>query len=127
MGDQCQQRLGRLTGKGLPAGTEERWKALAEPMPVPCTSIFSRSDGIVAWQACLQGEGPQSENVEVGGSHLGLGFNPAVLWVVADRLAQPLGTWAPFQPSGLAAALFPRRRRAGVSRRTVCNAGRHGP
>jgi pimeloyl-ACP methyl ester carboxylesterase len=86
------------------------WKALAAPLAVPCTSIYSRADGVVAWRACLQPEGPQSENVEVRGSHLGLGFNPAALWVIADRLAQPLGTWTPFRPSGRATLLFPRRR-----------------
>jgi hypothetical protein len=86
-------------------------QALAAPLPVPCTSIYSRSDGVVAWRACRQAEGPQSENVEVRGAHVGLGFNPAALWVIADRLAQPLGTWAPFRPSGSVAALFPREQR----------------
>ncbi len=100
----------RLTGAAFPARTPEQWKALAAPLPVPSTSIYSRADGVVAWRACLQSEGPLSENVEVRGSHLGLGFNPAALWVVADRLAQPLGTWTPFRPSGPAAPFFPRRR-----------------
>jgi hypothetical protein len=63
----------------------------------------------VAWRACLQAEGPFSENVEVRGSHVGLGFNPAALWVIADRLAQPFGEWRKFRPSGVAAALFPKR------------------
>jgi hypothetical protein len=39
---------------------------------------------------------------------MGLGFNPAALWVIADRLAQPLGSWTPFRPSGPASLLFPR-------------------
>jgi pimeloyl-ACP methyl ester carboxylesterase len=80
---------------------------LADPMPVPSTPILSRTDGIVAWQACLQG-GPLSENVEVRGSHIGLGFNPAALWVIADRLAQPTGEWRRFRPTLIPAALFPR-------------------
>ncbi len=100
----------RFTGAPVPAGTPEAWKALAAPLPVPSTSIYSRADGVVAWRACLQPEGPQSENVEVRGSHLGLGFNPAALWVVADRLAQPLGTWTQFRPSRPAAPFFPRHR-----------------
>ena len=83
------------------------WKGLAAPLPVPSTSIYSRADGVVAWRACIQPEGPECENVEVRGSHLGLGFNPAALWVIADRLAQPLGSWTPFQPGGLTAGLFP--------------------
>jgi len=107
----------RLTGDAFPAQTRAQRNALAAPLPVPCTSIYSRADGVVAWKACLQAESPQSENVEVRGSHLGLGFNPAALWVVADRLAQPLGTWTPFRPDGPAARLFPRRANAVASRR----------
>ena len=97
----------RLTGETLPASTEQL-RALSAPLPVPSTSIYSRSDGVVAWRACRQAEGALSENVEVRGSHIGLGFNPAALWVVADRLAQPIGTWTLFRPSGRVAALFPR-------------------
>ena len=99
----------RMTGEAFPAQSPAQIRRLADPMPVPSTSIYSRSDGVVAWRACLQTEGQQSENVEVRGSHLGLGFNPAALWVIADRLAQPLGGWAPFRPSASVTALFPRQ------------------
>ena len=70
---------------------------------------YSREDGVVDWRACLQQVGPASENVAVRGSHLGLGNNPAALWVVADRLARPAGRWRPFQPPTLpgSAVLFP--------------------
>ena len=61
---------------------------LAEPPPVPTTSIFSRTDGICAWQACLNKEGRQIEKIEVNGSHCGLGHHPAVVYAVADRLSQ---------------------------------------
>ena len=98
----------RLTGEAFPEHTQERMRALAAPLPVPSTSIYSRSDGVVAWRACRQTEGPQSENVEVRGSHIGLGFNPAAFWVIADRLAQPLGAWTPFRPSPVVARFFPR-------------------
>jgi pimeloyl-ACP methyl ester carboxylesterase len=66
-------------------------------LPVPSTSIYSRWDGIVDWRACLQQPGPTSENVAVRSGHLGMGFDPAVLWVVADRLAQPVDAWQPFR------------------------------
>jgi hypothetical protein len=69
---------------------------LAEGPPVPTTSNFSRSDGIVAWQACLNNDGPQVENIEVYGSHCGLGHHPAVVYAIADRLAQPEGGWRKF-------------------------------
>ena len=98
-----------ITGESFLAPNAEQLLRLAIPVPVPSTSIYSRADGVVAWQACLEVEGPNRESVEVRGSHIGLGFNPTALWVIADRLAQPLGTWAPFRPGALAAALFPRR------------------
>ncbi|NRF70229.1 alpha/beta fold hydrolase [Aquincola sp. S2] len=70
--------------------------------PVPTTSIYSRTDGIVAWQACLLEEADQAENVEVDGSHVGLGWNAAVLRIVADRLAQREGAWQRWSGAGAA-------------------------
>src|SRR5207249_4613573 len=31
---------------------------LRDPLPVPSTAIYSRSDGIVAWQSCIEDDGP---------------------------------------------------------------------
>lgn len=69
---------------------------LAEAPPVPTTSIFSRTDGVCAWQSCLNAEGPLAENIEVNGSHCGLGHHPAAVYAVADRLVQPEGAWKKF-------------------------------
>jgi hypothetical protein len=74
---------------------------------MPATSIYSKGDGIVAWQNCLEPEGPTAENIEVRGSHCGLGVNPAVLYAVADRLAQPAGTWQPFRRDGIKNWVYP--------------------
>lgn len=72
---------------------------LRDPMPIPTTAIYSRSDGIVPWQACLNELYGTAENIEVKASHIGMGHHPAALWAIADRLALPLGTqnWRPFQ------------------------------
>jgi pimeloyl-ACP methyl ester carboxylesterase len=59
--------------------------------PVPTTSIYSRSDGVVAWQTCLLDGSFEAENVEVDGSHMGIPWNTQVLRIVADRLSQPEG------------------------------------
>jgi pimeloyl-ACP methyl ester carboxylesterase len=84
---------------------------MKEPPPVPATAIFTRSDGIVAWQGCLEREGPTSESIEVEGSHSGLGHNPLVLYAIADRLAQPEGRWRPFDRGGLRSLVYPDPRR----------------
>jgi pimeloyl-ACP methyl ester carboxylesterase len=62
----------------------------------PMTSIYSRSDGVVAWTSSRLPSAPQVENIEVHGSHVGLGVNGAVLLAIADRLAQREGEWKPF-------------------------------
>lgn len=69
--------------------------------PVPTTSIFSRTDGVVAWQCSVEEETERSENIEVHASHIGMGMNPTALYAVADRLAQPEGQWQRFDRSGL--------------------------
>jgi hypothetical protein len=74
---------------------------------VPSTAIWSRGDGIVAWQNCVEPMGAMSDNIEVHGSHCGLGVNPAVLYAVADRLALPEGEWRPFERSGMRTWFYP--------------------
>jgi hypothetical protein len=55
---------------------------------VPCTSVYSQTDGVVAWQGCLGTESLRHRNIEVNGvSHLGMVHHPEVLRVVADLLA----------------------------------------
>jgi hypothetical protein len=61
---------------------------VAQPPRVRTTSIYTRSDGVVAWQACVQaGSDSHVENVEVTGSHCGLGWNREVLEIVARKLS----------------------------------------
>jgi pimeloyl-ACP methyl ester carboxylesterase len=57
------------------------------PIQVPLTVVFTRRDGIVSWQACLDRFSPYAEHVEVSSTHLGMGIDPDVWEVVADRLA----------------------------------------
>jgi pimeloyl-ACP methyl ester carboxylesterase len=78
----------------------ERQRALVEPLDVPTTSLFSRTDGIVAWRSCLEEPGPLRENIEVQTSHTGMGHHPGVLLTIADRLAQAEGEWRPWGRRG---------------------------
>ncbi|MDB5861861.1 MAG: hypothetical protein JWQ76_5550 [Ramlibacter sp.] len=70
---------------------------LRQRPPVPTTSIYSKSDGLVSWRGCLERSAPDVENVAVEASHLGMTSHPEVLRVVADRLAQPEGAWRPYR------------------------------
>lgn len=89
--------------------SHRRAKKLRGPkdLPVPISCLYSLSDGVVPPQeATIDGNPALHENIRVPGSHLGMGFNPIVLWILADRLAQPEGRWRPFAPSGLAGRLY---------------------
>lgn len=77
------------------------------PLPVPATSIYSRTDGVVLWQQCIEPTGDRRENIEVRGSHTGLVVNPAVLVAVGDRLALPPDEWRPFRPPTRLRPWFP--------------------
>ncbi|MEP7181952.1 MAG: alpha/beta hydrolase [Betaproteobacteria bacterium] len=98
---------------GHKLGSAEFHGPLRAPPPLPTTSIYSRSDGIVAWQCSVEKAGPQAENIEIESSHVGLGLNGLALYAIADRLAQPEGSWRPFdRGEGLRSWLYrdPRRK-----------------
>lgn len=64
---------------------------------VPRTAIYSRGDGVVNWQSCREAEeDSMTQNIEVVGSHCGMGFNPLIYYIVADRLGQRAENWKRF-------------------------------
>ena len=85
---------------------------------VPTTSIYSKTDGVVAWQGSIQAPckvNPHTENIEVFASHVGMGLNPSAWWAVADRLAQKHASWQPFvapKLMGLHKFIYPRSKHA---------------
>lgn len=89
-----------VTGTRIKSIPQDVLARMNDPLPVPSTAIYSRTDGVVAWHTCIDEEAPDAENVEVPGSHVGLLHNPAALYVIADRLAQPDGTHARFVAPG---------------------------
>jgi hypothetical protein len=98
------QRVQRAAGGGLiGTGCEQSWEAYKFGLdPIGCctpfwedldadvpdgvsfTSIYSRSDGVLHWRACLD---PQARHVEVGSSHCGMAMNAGVYREVATALA----------------------------------------
>ena len=81
--------------------------ALSGTPPVPTTAIFSRTDGVCAWQGCMEKTSATSESIEVESSHCGMGHHPAAVYAVADRLAQREGAWAPFDRNGWRGMVYP--------------------
>ena len=95
------------SGRSAEEQTQRFGGPLAEPPPVPTTAIFSRTDGICAWQGCMEKASALSESIEVESSHCGMGHHPAVVYAVADRLAQPEGKWTPFDRTGWRSMVYP--------------------
>jgi|TARA_B110000971_G_scaffold148595_1_gene151930 pimeloyl-ACP methyl ester carboxylesterase len=84
---------------GVTPETAQKQRLTIDPKiapPVPCTAVYSKTDGVVPWQSCIEHVEQTNENVEVVGSHIGMGFHPHVLHVIADRLGQAKKGWQPF-------------------------------
>jgi pimeloyl-ACP methyl ester carboxylesterase len=80
--------IARAQGSGSGAGRVTRRLDAAAPVRVPLTAVFSKRDGIVSWQACIDRSSPDVEHVEVSSTHLGMGVDPDVWAIVADRLSR---------------------------------------
>jgi len=91
-------RSGLIRPPRTPDPDVEVQRRLRTPLAVPSSSLYSRTDGIVAWQSCIDEPGPTRENIAIRASHCGIGHHPAALRVIADRLAQPEGEWRPYTP-----------------------------
>lgn len=97
-----------LTGnKVASAEVQARYAEGHRPLSVPSSAIYSKTDGITAWENCVSECDPITENIEVYSSHFGFVANPAVFYAVADRLALPEGGWRPFDRSGPYSACYP--------------------
>jgi pimeloyl-ACP methyl ester carboxylesterase len=90
----------------LPEYSRASWRPPGR-LPMPATSIFSKTDGVVRWHTCLHPPGPLTENIEVCSSHCGLGCHPAAAYAILDRLAAPTDPWPKFVPPAWLAIHFP--------------------
>lgn len=105
--DGVYQRRSHLHASEVRLPTREH---VSQPIGVPSTAVYSRRDGIVSWEACVEQDTALHENVEVRCAHLGFGADPATLWLIADRLAAPPGQRRPFRPPLLLRPFYPARR-----------------
>lgn len=80
--------LFRLLNGRRPPDEDALRQRLAEPPPVPTVSLYSRRDGVVAWEACTHGRRwPLARDIEVQASHMGMGWAPEVLERVTGLLS----------------------------------------
>lgn len=80
-------------GQGVDGVDPQLMEDIPLPAPVPTTAIYSKQDGIVPWNACIESEDDLHQNIQVNGSHLGLGVNNTVLDIIADRLRYSKENW----------------------------------
>lgn len=88
--------LSSVLGGGA-ASVDPSWiERLRVPPPIRTTSIYSRTDGVVPWETCRHDTSSGLvQDIEVDGSHMGMGWNQEVLKIVADRLGPDPGPWLP--------------------------------
>jgi pimeloyl-ACP methyl ester carboxylesterase len=103
--DRAYQRRSRLHANGRVPTREQ----VGQPIGAASTAVYSRRDGIVSWRACIEAETDLHQNVEVRCAHLGFGIDPATLWLIADRLALPVGDLRHFRPTTALRSLYPVR------------------
>ena len=96
------------SGQSVDESDRHMGGAIHKAPKVPTTAIYSKTDGICAWQNCIEQDTETTENIEVKASHCGLGHHPAAVYAIADRLAQPEGQWKKFDRSGLKSTVFAR-------------------
>jgi pimeloyl-ACP methyl ester carboxylesterase len=113
-------RLGASAHVMLPRAKSMRER---RRLAIPTSCLYSLSDGVVPPQeATIDGDPAMHENIQVPGSHIGLGFNGIVLAIVAERLAQPDNEWMPFSAQGLLKRALSVTVSAGPSAQTIAAA-----
>ena len=89
-----------VNGKRFKEIHNEWIERLPEPAPVPTSALYSKEDGIVPWQVCMEKmEDEIHENIEIRGSHFGMGINAGTLKVIIDRLQYSEENWMKYLSS----------------------------
>ena len=82
------QRETGLTPAQMTRLTEERYR---KPIEVPIRALYSKTDGVVAWKACIDDASTDVKHYEITGSHVGMGSNVAVYRLIPRLLAENTG------------------------------------
>lgn len=76
---------------------EEILKRESRPITQPITAIFSKTDGIVSWQAAIDHHSERVTHIEVSAAHLGMGFNPTIWSHIVTALDAEVGGTKPVE------------------------------
>lgn len=81
-----------LRGTKLRERNDKFIKELEEIPKIPITCVYTKTDGLIPWKNCMEAETYRNDikNIEVFGSHCGLGANATVLLTVANALNENL-------------------------------------
>lgn len=61
--------------------------------PVPCSSLYSHTDGVVHWSQSIINVTDLSENILIDPGHFGMGFDLDTIIIIADRLSRDKDSW----------------------------------
>lgn len=96
-----------LKGSKVTDKEREFFQTVKVKPPVPTTSVYSKADGVVAWECSIETNTDKSENIElVGASHIGMASSPSALYLIAHRLAEKENHWTNFQPHGIMKSFY---------------------
>ncbi|MBM4202859.1 MAG: alpha/beta hydrolase [Gammaproteobacteria bacterium] len=78
----------RASGLSVQEASDLQAQRESVPIKVPVHSIYSKSDGVVAWQASIDPYNPHTEHHAVHSTHVGMGSHAGVFRLLADLLAR---------------------------------------
>jgi pimeloyl-ACP methyl ester carboxylesterase len=84
-----------VSGGSKTSKLNPEWLAkIPPPAPVPTTALFSKTDGVVSWETCIEKvEDDIHQNIEVNSSHMGVIYSQEVWSIILDRLRYDKENW----------------------------------
>lgn len=60
---------------------------MGNPPPMPVTALYTKTDGIVPWEVCLENETDIHKNIELKCGHIAVIYHDEAMKIIADKLA----------------------------------------
>jgi pimeloyl-ACP methyl ester carboxylesterase len=82
------KKLSGLFGWDIAQIEQDMIERFSTPIECPITAIYSKLDGIVSWQACIDHWSPNIQHHEVLASHMGMGISKDVYQIISNSMAK---------------------------------------